>query len=133
MTRGPVGLTLTPCYTPTHARPEPPLHHGQAAARGSGADRRAAAQRSRARPRPPPCHADLALRLHHVPPEWLPATIAALDGFVAAPFPLRFDRIENRKAVTLHAREPLAKARAFQKALVNHLLREKAPIMDGRV
>ena len=69
--------------------------------------------------------------LHTAPPEWLPATIAALDGFAAAPFPLRFDRIENRKAVTLRTREPLAEARAFQKALVDHLLREKAPIMDG--
>lgn len=69
--------------------------------------------------------------LHYAPPEWLPATIAALDGFAAAPFPLRFDRIENRKAVTLRTREPLAEARAFQKALVDHLLREKAPIMDG--
>ena len=69
--------------------------------------------------------------LHHVPPEWLPATVAALDTFVAAPFPLRFDRIENRKAVTLRTREPLAEARAFQKALVNHLLAAKAPIMDG--
>lgn len=69
--------------------------------------------------------------LHYAPPEWLPATIAALDGFAAPPFPLRFDRIENRKAVTLRTREPLAEARAFQKALVNHLLREKAPIMDG--
>ena len=69
--------------------------------------------------------------LHTAPPEWLPATIAALDGFAAAPFPLAFDRIENRKAVTLRTREPLAEARAFQKALVNHLLREKAPIMDG--
>ncbi|AJA10692.1 hypothetical protein SKP52_19115 [Sphingopyxis fribergensis] len=69
--------------------------------------------------------------LHHVPPEWLPATVAALDSFVAAPFPLAFDRIENRKAVTLRTRDPLAEARAFQKALVDHLLREKAPIMDG--
>ena len=69
--------------------------------------------------------------LHHVPPEWLPATIAALDSFVAAPFPLRFDRIENRKAVTLRTRGALAEARAFQKALVNHLLAAKAPIMDG--
>ena len=69
--------------------------------------------------------------LHYAPPEWLPATVAALDGFAAVPFPLRFDRIENRKAVTLRTREPLTEARAFQKALVNHLLREKAPIMDG--
>ena len=45
--------------------------------------------------------------LHTAPPEWLPATIAALDSFAAAPFPLRFDRIENRKAVTLRTCEPL--------------------------
>ena len=69
--------------------------------------------------------------LHTAPPEWLPAAIAALDGFAAPPFPLAFDRIENRKAVTLRTREPLTEARAFQKALVNHLLRAKAPIMDG--
>lgn len=50
---------------------------------------------------------------------------AALDGFAAAPFPLRFYGQENRKAVTLRTREPLAGARAFQKALVNHLLRQK--------
>lgn len=29
------------------------------------------------------------------------------------------------------SRAPLAEARAFQKALVNHLLAAKAPIMDG--
>lgn len=63
--------------------------------------------------------------LHYAPPEWLPATIAALDGFAAAPFPLRFYGQENRKAVTLRTREPLAEARAFQKALVNHLLAKK--------
>ena len=33
--------------------------------------------------------------------------------------------------MTLRTREPLAEARAFQKALVDHLLRAKAPIMDG--
>lgn len=33
--------------------------------------------------------------------------------------------------MTLRTRDPQAEARAFQKALVNHLLREKAPIMDG--
>lgn len=69
--------------------------------------------------------------LHYVPPDWLPATMAALDSFVAPPFPLHFDRIENRKAVTLRTRDPLIEARAFQKALVNHLLAQKAPIMDG--
>jgi hypothetical protein len=115
----------------THARPKPPLRHGQAAARGAGADYRASPQRSLARARPAPCHAHLALRPPLCAAEWLPATIAALDSFAAAPFALRFDRIENRKAVTLRTRDPLAEARAFQKALVNHLLREKAPIMDG--
>ena len=69
--------------------------------------------------------------LHTAPPEWLPATIAALDSVAAAPCPLAFDRIENRNAVTLRTREPLAEARAFHKALVNHLLAAKAPIMDG--
>jgi RNA 2',3'-cyclic 3'-phosphodiesterase len=69
--------------------------------------------------------------LHYVPEDWLPQTKAALDGFVAAPFPLSFDRIENRKAVTLRTRDSLAEARALQKALVNHLLAQKAPIMDG--
>lgn len=71
--------------------------------------------------------------LHYAPPDWLPATIAALDGFVAAPFPLRFLPVEKRKAVTLRTRDPLAGTRAFQGALVNHLLAAKAPILDGRV
>ena len=69
--------------------------------------------------------------VHHAPPEWLPQVKAALDSFVAAPFPLSFDRIENRKAVTLRTRDPLPEARAFQTALVRHLLEHKAPIMLG--
>ena len=69
--------------------------------------------------------------LHRAPAEWLPATIAALDRLHAAPFPLAFDRIENRKAVTLRTRDPLAEARAFQKALVQHLLVHKAPMTLG--
>lgn len=69
--------------------------------------------------------------LYRAPPEWLPATIAALDGFKGAPFPLSFDRIENHKAVTLRTRDPLSEARAFQKALVNHLLLAKAPMTLG--
>ena len=69
--------------------------------------------------------------LHYAPPEWLPQVIAALDGFVGAAFPLAFDRIENRKAVTLRTRAPLAEARAFQAALVRHLLERKAPMMLG--
>ena len=69
--------------------------------------------------------------LHYAPPDWLPRTIAALDSFSAPPFPLTFDRIENRKAVTLRRRDPLAQARAFQAALVRHLLAHKAPMMLG--
>ena len=69
--------------------------------------------------------------LHRAPPEWLPATIAALDSFEGPAFPLAFDRIENRKAVTLRSRAPLAEARAFQAALVRHLLACRAPIMLG--
>jgi 2'-5' RNA ligase len=61
----------------------------------------------------------------------LPATIAALDSFEGTAFPLSFDRIENRKAVTLRTRAPLAEARAFQAALVRHLLERKAPMMLG--
>lgn len=69
--------------------------------------------------------------LHPAPPEWLPAVIAALDSFDGPSFPLAFDRIENRKAVTLRTREPLPQARAFQAALVRHLLERRAPLMLG--
>ncbi|WBY07190.1 2'-5' RNA ligase family protein [Sphingomonas sp. 7/4-4] len=69
--------------------------------------------------------------LHYAPPEWLPAVIAALDSFDAPAFPLAFDRIENRKAVTLRTRAPLAEARGFQASLVRHLLEHKAPLMLG--
>lgn len=69
--------------------------------------------------------------LHYAPPEWLPAVIAALDSFEGAAFPLAFDRIENRKAVTLRNRAVLVEARAFQAALVRHLLERKAPMMLG--
>lgn len=69
--------------------------------------------------------------LHQAPSEWLPAVIAALDGFAAAPFPLAFDRIEEHKAVTLRTRDPLVAARAFQAALIGHLLARRAPIGLG--
>lgn len=69
--------------------------------------------------------------LHHAPPDWLPAVIAALDSFDGVAFPLAFDRIENRKAVTLRTRDPLPEARAFQTALVRHLLAHRAPMMLG--
>lgn len=69
--------------------------------------------------------------LHHAPPDWLPAVIAALDAFEGAAFPLAFDRIEARKAVTLRTRAPLPEARAFQAALVRFLLERRAPLMLG--
>ena len=73
----------------------------------------------------------LLFDLHHAPPEWLPAVIAALDAFEGQAFPLAFDRIEERKAVTLRSRAPLTEARAFQAGLVRHLLERKAPLMLG--
>ena len=69
--------------------------------------------------------------LHHAPPDWLPQVIAALDGFVGGAFPLTFDRIENHKAVTLRTRDSLPEARAFQAALLRHLLEKRAPMMLG--
>jgi 2'-5' RNA ligase len=69
--------------------------------------------------------------LHYAPPEWLPQVIAALDSFVWPAFPLAFDRIENRKAVTLRTRARLAEARAFQAGLVRHFLERKVPMMLG--
>ena len=69
--------------------------------------------------------------LHGAPGDWLPRVVAALDSLVAAPFPLVFDRIENRKAVTLRTKAVLVEARAFQAALVRHLLEKGAPIMLG--
>jgi RNA 2',3'-cyclic 3'-phosphodiesterase len=69
--------------------------------------------------------------LHYAAPEWLPQVKAAMDTFAGAPFPVAFDRIENRKAVTLRTKEVLTEARAFQAALVRHLLEKGAPIMLG--
>lgn len=69
--------------------------------------------------------------LHYAQPEWLAQVIAALDSFEGQAFPLAFDRIENRKAVTLRTRAPLAEARGFQQGLVRHLLLHKAPMMLG--
>ena len=69
--------------------------------------------------------------LHYAPPDWLGQVIAALDSFAGTAFPLSFDRIENRKAVTLRTRDPLLQARAFQAALVRHLLEQRAPMMLG--
>lgn len=66
--------------------------------------------------------------LADAPPAWLPAVIAALEAFAGPAFPLAFDRIEARKAVTLRTRDPLLAARAFQAALVRHLLERRAPI-----
>lgn len=69
--------------------------------------------------------------LHYAPPDWLPRVIAALDSFDGPAFPLSFDRIENRKAVTLRTRDPLSDARAFQRQLVHHLIAHNAPFTLG--
>jgi 2'-5' RNA ligase len=69
--------------------------------------------------------------LYRAPPDWLPQVIAALDSFAGSAFPLRFDRIESRKVVALRTRDPLPEARAFQAALVRHLLEQRAPMMLG--
>lgn len=69
--------------------------------------------------------------LHHAPPGWLPAVVAALDAFEAPAFPLAFDRIEGRRAVTLRTRDPLAQACAVQAALVRHLVAHRAPLTLG--
>ena len=73
----------------------------------------------------------LLFDLYKAPAEWLPAVIAALDTFDAGAFPLTFDRIEARKAVTLRSRAPLAEARAFQAELVRHLLERRTPLTLG--
>ena len=65
------------------------------------------------------------------PPGWLPQVVAALDAFEGTAFPLAFDRIEERKAVTLRTRAPLAEARAFQAGLVRFLLERRVPLMLG--
>lgn len=65
------------------------------------------------------------------PPEWLPAVIGALDAFEGRSFPLAFDRVEERKAVTLRTRAPLAEARAFQQSLVGFLVERRVPLMLG--
>ena len=67
----------------------------------------------------------------HARPEWLPPVIAALNAFEGQPFPLLFDRIEARKAVTLRSRAPLAEARSFQARLVRHLVECRVPLTLG--
>jgi RNA 2',3'-cyclic 3'-phosphodiesterase len=69
--------------------------------------------------------------LHRAPPDWLPRVVAALDRFDGPAFPLAFDRIENRKAVTLRTRDPLTEARTFQAGLVSHLIAHHAPFTLG--
>jgi 2'-5' RNA ligase len=73
----------------------------------------------------------LLFDLHYAQPEWLPTVVAALDMFEGRAFPLSFDRIEARKAVTLRSRAPLSEARAFQAGLVRHLLDRQAPLTLG--
>ena len=69
--------------------------------------------------------------LHYVPPDWLPTVVSALDTFAGTAFPLAFDRIEDRKAVTLRTRAPMPEARGCQAALLRHLLEHRAPLMLG--
>jgi 2'-5' RNA ligase len=71
------------------------------------------------------------LDLHDAPPDWLPRIIAALNSFDGPAFPLHFDRIESRKAVTLRTKDPLAEARALQRRLLDHLVLHKAPFTEG--
>lgn len=69
--------------------------------------------------------------LHHAPSGWLESVIAALDTFEGSSFPLRFDRIEERRAVTLRTRDPLSEARMQQAALIGWLVERRAPCMLG--
>lgn len=73
----------------------------------------------------------LLFDVYYAPPEWLLAVMAALDDFQGFAFPLAFDRIEVRKAVTLRTRDPLPEGRAFQAALVGHLVERRAPLLLG--
>jgi 2'-5' RNA ligase len=65
------------------------------------------------------------------PPGWLPAIVTAMNSLDSQAFSLSFNRIEVGKAVKLVSREPLVEARAFQAALVRHLLERGAPLMLG--
>lgn len=69
--------------------------------------------------------------LASAPSDWLTAVISALDAFDGTSFHLSFDRIEERRAVTLRTREPLAEARAFQAGLLRFLLERRVPLMLG--
>ncbi len=71
------------------------------------------------------------LDLHYAPPDALSATIAALDSFEGRR-PSRSVSTGSKTARRSRcAPVPLAEARAFQKALINHLLACRAPIMLG--
>lgn len=65
------------------------------------------------------------------PGDWLTVAITALDAFEGSPFPLSFDRIEERRAVTLRTRDPLPEARALQAGLLRFLLERRVPLMLG--
>lgn len=69
--------------------------------------------------------------LSAAPSDWLPKVLAAMNLFDGACFPLVFDRIEERRAVTLRTRNPLAEARAFQADLLRFLLEHRVPMMLG--
>ena len=95
------------------------------------ANRIAALQRNDARRGPELLHATMLtlFDLATAPLDWLPSVIVALAAFESDAFPLVFDRIEARRAVTLRSSAPLVEARAFQAALIRFLLARGAPCL----
>ena len=69
--------------------------------------------------------------LHHAPPDWLPAVIAALDAFEGHSLPARLRPDRDPQGGNAPHPRPLPEARAFQAALVRHLLERRAPLMLG--
>lgn len=55
------------------------------------------------------------------PPEFMPLLGEILSGFEADAFDIMFDRIVERRAVTLRSSRPLKPARAFQRQLMDFL------------
>lgn len=67
--------------------------------------------------------ADLA----KAPPEFLPLLIRLLDDFDASPFTITFDRISERRAVTLRGGDGLAEAKQFQASVAEYLKEKRFP------
>lgn len=66
--------------------------------------------------------------LGYAPDYALPAIIELLRRFEGNPFPLIFDRIEERKAVTLRSSLGLVDAVRCQRRLIDHLVSAKFPV-----